>query len=189
MSSFTRRAILDAFLRILTKKPFRRITVRDIVEECEVNRTTFYYYFQDIYAIVEELLSSTVAPYAAALRGVASEEELKDVSDFVRMHRRSLKNLWEGIEDGEIRRYLGRELDGAIAACVDRLDEGLRVSEEGKRAVALFMKEALLGFFRLFLREELPEERLWVSRGLFAAAREMLLAMSKEERREKDDRA
>lgn len=186
MSSFTRRAILDAFLRILAKKPFRKITVRDIVEACEVNRTTFYYYFQDIYAIVEELAASMMAPYAAALGGNPDEEALRDVSDFVRMHRRALRNLWDGIGEEEIRRYLGSELDGAITECIERLGEGLSVKNEGKRAISLFMKETLLGFFRLFLRGELPEERIWVSRGLFAAAQRMLIEMSNEERGDRE---
>ena len=178
MSSFTRRAILDAFLRILSKKPFRKITVRDIVEECEVNRTTFYYYFQDVYAIVEELFSSMMAPCAAVLLGRSAEEELRDVGDFARMHRRALKNLWQGLSEEELHRYFGRELDGAIAACVDRFAEGLSVGEKEKRAVALFQRESLLGFFRLFILGELPEENIPIGHGLYAATKTMLLAMS-----------
>ncbi len=183
MSSFTRRAILDAFLRVLAKKPFRKITVRDIVEECEVNRTTFYYYFQDIYAIVEELVASAMTPYAAALEGNPNEEDIRDIGDFARMHRRALRSLWEGIGEEGARRYLSRELDAPIASCVSRLGDSLSVSEEGKRAVVLFTREALLGYFRLFLWEELPKEnRFAVSRALFVSAHEMLREMSNEEK-------
>ena len=31
---------------------FEKITVKDIVEDCGVNRQTFYYHFQDIYELL-----------------------------------------------------------------------------------------------------------------------------------------
>lgn len=34
------------FLHILKNKPLDRITVKDICEQCEINRNTFYYYFR-----------------------------------------------------------------------------------------------------------------------------------------------
>ena len=45
MATFTRKAIMQTFLHILKNKPLDRITVKDICEQCEINRNTFYYYF------------------------------------------------------------------------------------------------------------------------------------------------
>ena len=33
------------------KRSMNKITVRDIVSECEITRNTFYYYFHDIYDV------------------------------------------------------------------------------------------------------------------------------------------
>ena len=44
----TKALIADAFAQLLEEKPYRRITVRDIVERCGVNRNTFYRHYQDI---------------------------------------------------------------------------------------------------------------------------------------------
>ena len=60
MPSFTKKAIIESFLRIAAKKPLDKITVRDIVDDCGVNRNTFYYYFQDIYAVLEEICRNGV---------------------------------------------------------------------------------------------------------------------------------
>ena len=43
-------------LKLLQVKPIDKITVRDICDQCELTRNTFYYYFSDIYEVVEELL-------------------------------------------------------------------------------------------------------------------------------------
>ena len=60
MANFTREAILAAFLKIAEKKPLEKISVRDIVDECGINRNTFYYHFQDIYAVLEEVLVNQI---------------------------------------------------------------------------------------------------------------------------------
>ena len=156
MPSFTRQAIMDAFLRLLAHKPFRKVTVRDIVEECGVNRTTFYYYYQDMYAIVEDLVASMLAPYAAALVGQGVEEDLRDAADFVRMHRRALLGLWEGLGQEAVRRYLFSVLDGPLGQMVARDAEGLSVTPEERETVRILMRENLFGYFYLYLRGELP---------------------------------
>ncbi|MBQ9329946.1 MAG: TetR/AcrR family transcriptional regulator C-terminal domain-containing protein [Oscillibacter sp.] len=52
MAQKTKQALVAAFKRLLVKRPLDKITVKDIVEECGVNRQTFYYHFHDIYDMV-----------------------------------------------------------------------------------------------------------------------------------------
>ena len=53
MSNITKRALEDSLKHLLLKKPVNKITINDISEDCGVNRATFYYHFQDIYALIE----------------------------------------------------------------------------------------------------------------------------------------
>lgn len=55
MSKSTKELIFQSFLEVLSTKPFDKITVRDIVENCNMNRNTFYYYYADIYELLEEM--------------------------------------------------------------------------------------------------------------------------------------
>ncbi len=43
-------------MNCLMRKPLAKITVKDIVERCGVNRNTFYYHFRDISDVVESAL-------------------------------------------------------------------------------------------------------------------------------------
>ena len=43
MSGFTKEIIAKTFTEILDEKPMSKVTVRDIVERCGVNRNTFYF--------------------------------------------------------------------------------------------------------------------------------------------------
>ncbi len=51
----TDRDIVNAFLTLLDRKSFEKITVADIIGEARINRSTFYQHFQDKYAILEFL--------------------------------------------------------------------------------------------------------------------------------------
>ena len=48
MASKAKYAIISAFLRLVNHKDFEKITVTDLVEECDISRQTFYYHFDDI---------------------------------------------------------------------------------------------------------------------------------------------
>ncbi len=53
MSNFTERAIKETLIKLLNDRPLSQITVKDIVEECGINRNSFYYHFQDLPSLVK----------------------------------------------------------------------------------------------------------------------------------------
>ena len=53
MASSTKEALGNALKKMLSVKPIDKITVKDLVEECGVNRQTFYYHFDDVYDLLE----------------------------------------------------------------------------------------------------------------------------------------
>lgn len=56
----TQMAIIEAFWKLLEEKPYNKITVKDIVEYCNVNRNTFYYHFHDIFELLDRILKQDV---------------------------------------------------------------------------------------------------------------------------------
>ena len=55
MSQTTKKALAMSLKTLLKTKPLDKITIVDIVEDCEVNRQTFYYHFQDKYDLLQWL--------------------------------------------------------------------------------------------------------------------------------------
>lgn len=190
MSSYTRQAIMDAFLRLLAHKPFRKITVRDIVEECGVNRTTFYYYYQDIYAIVEDLFSITLTAFADLLRGEGNEESMRDTAYFVGMNRKALLSLWDALGHEQVRKYTYAVTDGATHEFIAKRAEGLIVAENDLKTVFLLVREALFSALYLFIRDELPEGAgTAFTRATHGLVRQMLTSLAKEPTEKTKDNA
>ena len=53
MSGLTKRMLAQSLIKLLYREPLSSITVQQITDDCGVNRQTFYYHFQDIYALLE----------------------------------------------------------------------------------------------------------------------------------------
>ena len=57
MPNFTKAAIKQAFIQLLDERPLKQITVKDIVEQCGINRNSFYYHYQDIPSLIQEIFT------------------------------------------------------------------------------------------------------------------------------------
>ena len=58
MAQRTQKAIREGFLSLLNDMPFDKISVLDIAERSDINRNTFYYYYADIFALVDDVLQT-----------------------------------------------------------------------------------------------------------------------------------
>ena len=61
MADFTERAIKASFLKLLNEQPLNKISVRMIVEDCGINRNSFYYHYQDIPTLLETIVTGLPA--------------------------------------------------------------------------------------------------------------------------------
>lgn len=52
---YTLRVIREAFLELLEKHPIERISVGELCKLADINRSTFYRHYADIYALLDEI--------------------------------------------------------------------------------------------------------------------------------------
>ena len=107
MPSFTRKAIIDSFLKLLEERPLSQITIRDIVEDCHVNRNTFYYHFADLPSLIEAVVKDDIDRIITQYAQIASLQECLDVAyEFVCSHRRAALHLYHSSNRDIFERYL-----------------------------------------------------------------------------------
>lgn len=56
----TKRAIRSAFYELIKEKPLEKITVREIAERAEINKTTFYTHYETVYDLAYQLEQEAV---------------------------------------------------------------------------------------------------------------------------------
>ena len=60
MSEITKKALAESLKKLLSKNKLNKITIKEITEDCGVNRQTFYYHFKDIYDLLEWIYKNEV---------------------------------------------------------------------------------------------------------------------------------
>ena len=60
MLQLTKKAIVNSFIKLLNEKPLDKITVKNIAEDCGINRNTFYYHFSDIRELTVYTIDSQI---------------------------------------------------------------------------------------------------------------------------------
>ena len=74
-----RETIKESFWRLYRDRPFEKISVKEVCEGANINKTTFYYHFQDLRVVLDEIEEDSLpleAPQmiAALVRPVAKED-------------------------------------------------------------------------------------------------------------------
>ena len=98
MANFTRRAIKETFTALLEERPLNDITVKDIVERCGINRNSFYYHYQDLPALIEEIIKEDAEAIIRAYPSVTSIVEGFDaVVEFASHRRRAILHIYRSV--------------------------------------------------------------------------------------------
>lgn len=63
----TQAAIKSAFIHLLKKKPLRKITIKELCEEANINKSTFYTYYKDIYHLMDSLRQEVIAMIVSSI--------------------------------------------------------------------------------------------------------------------------
>lgn len=74
----SRRRIREVFLELLKEKEFEKITVTDIANRADLNRSTFYAHYPDIYGVVEEIQDEIVNKNIALVQQTQYRNILKN---------------------------------------------------------------------------------------------------------------
>lgn len=159
MAQFTKKAIVDSFVKLLEEKPFDKITVKDIVEDCGVNRGTFYYYFEDIYALLKDY-------FEEELKQIVESHDLYDswqegflvATQLARSSKRQLYHAYNSISREEMDRYLNEVSGHLMREFIEQQCQGLDVAEEDKALIGQFYTCALVGLIARWLDDGMKED-------------------------------
>lgn len=146
MSQTTKRALAASLKKLLTEKPLDKITVTDIAEDCQVNRQTFYYHFQDIYDLVEWIYTSEAT---AAIGGKKTydtwQEGFLHTFQYLLDNRAFVTRTYHSLSREHLERYLYSETYQLLIGVVEEKAAGLSVREEDRAFIAHFYKYGFVG--------------------------------------------
>ena len=141
MASFTRKAIMDSCLRLLEERPVDKITVKDIVEDCGINRNTFYYHFEDLPSLINAIVMEDVEKTIQESFVINSLWEcFENAINFALKRRRMVMHIYNSSNRAIYEQQLFMICEHAVTKYVEKLVDDLgdlQVQENDKRIIII----------------------------------------------------
>lgn len=159
MSQITKRAIEASLKNLLLKKPFDKITINDIAEDCGISRMTFYYHFKDIYDLVEWACEED------AKKILEGKDDYKTwTQGFLNLFEEVLKNkpfilnIYRSVGREQVENYLYKIVYDLLLNVVEEKAQGMTVRDEDKEFIADFYKYAFVGLMLDWVKNGMKED-------------------------------
>ncbi len=147
MAAFTRKSIMESFMKLLDERPLNKISIKDIVEDCGVNRNTFYYHFADVPDLVEAIVKAETDRIMQGYHGISSLEECIEAAMQLSLeHKRALLHIYNSANRDIYERYLLDICGYVAAAFVNNSAGDIALPDEDREAVVMFYKCEIFGY-------------------------------------------
>lgn len=138
----TKISLSKALKKLLEKKPLNKITVADIIKECNVNRNTFYYHFSDIYDLFQWTLEyESVEVIKQFDLAINFEEALAFTIDYIKSNKHILNSVYDTLGQEKLKQFVKHDFENVTKKLVDVTLEQL------DRSLSHSYKEFLIQFY------------------------------------------
>lgn len=159
--SDSKERLQRAFLKLIEEKPFAKITVNDIVEEAGVHRNTFYYHYQSIPALLNEICQQFVE------RAQENYKDIRTPADCVLPMMRISKDYKQAIQNvyfSEARnlqlaciRRIGKY---SIESYIDNLTDGKNLDRRDREIMIRIYTAGIIGIWTEWVEEGMKAETI-----------------------------
>lgn len=158
----TKKALAEALKQAMKKKPFQKITVSELIEACHVNRKTFYYHFEDIYALLKwtfEQEAIEVVKHFDLL--LDYEEAITFVMDYVEENSYILNCAYDSIGRDELKRFFCSDFSEVVLSVIEQAEHlsGKELDAGYRQFLCSFYVEALTGMLIDWIKDREQRNR------------------------------
>lgn len=170
----TVKRIQEAMLTLLDEKEFERITVQDVCTLAEINRSTFYRHYVDIYDLMgklEKQIQSGIVQQWAAEKGSeepVTQAALQRLLTYILAHRTFYRAYLREYPSRNHREEMQRIFDGYLQPLFENYGV---VSRNRMQYYYRFAAAGFLSVIAQWLNQEMPESPEEIARILYAMLR------------------
>lgn len=159
MADFTKRAIRDSFLKLLEEKPLKQISVRDIVENCGINRNTFYYHYQDIPELLESIIQEEAERLITEHPTFGSMEScMNTIIDFAMENKILVMHIYKSVNRDVFEKRLWWVCERVMTRYVDGLIQERTISAQDREIIIAYVKAVSFGLVLGWLETDMTTE-------------------------------
>ena len=187
MAKKTQKFIMSTFMQLLESESLDKITVRDIVEECEINRNTFYYHYSDIYDLLDDVFRVETEKFMSedVDENTTFGEEYERAACFVLKYKKAILHIYDSKKRDVLQNYLETLAFSFISRFVKKEADGYGLPDEDIDYITGFYTHAIVGNTLGWIKRKLPSgQEKFIARtaGTFNATVKDMIRQCLEER-------
>lgn len=143
MGKFTSDEIKKSYLKLLNLRPVNKITVRDIADDCGINRNTFYYHFSDLPTLLEDMIEEQAEEIVDSFPTIGTVEQAFDVAmKFALDNKKAAYHIYNSASRDLFDRFMMKMCNYVVSRYLDSLFAEQNVCESDRRLiVSLYASE------------------------------------------------
>lgn len=144
----TKKAFAEALKQAMKKKPFQKITVSELIKSCNVNRKTFYYHFEDIYALLKWIFEQEAIEVVKNFDlMVDSEEAINFIMNYIEENDYILNCAYDSIGRDELKRFFCADFLEIVNSIIQEAEAmvGKKIDDGYRKFLCDFYLEAISG--------------------------------------------
>lgn len=141
----TKRALAESLKKLMRAKPFSKITVTEIVNDCGVNRKTFYYHFEDIYALLRWIFEEEAVNIIRKFYLLNDyDEAMEFIYEYISENQDLLRNAYDAFGSVELSSFFHMSFVGLNESLIESVEQKMhkRLPERTREYLCEFLTEA-----------------------------------------------
>jgi AcrR family transcriptional regulator len=74
----TRKAIKQAFIRLMAEKDINKITIKEIADKANINRKTFYFHYEDVNGVLDDIENDVLEQLCGIIENLDIQKAIYD---------------------------------------------------------------------------------------------------------------
>lgn len=139
--------------------PLTKISIRQLVVHCGVNRQTFYYHFRDIYELVDWIYETEAVDGIADYRTYSTwTEGFHRIFQYIEDNKSFCMNTFHSISRSQLDAHLYRVTYQLLMGVIEELSTGMDVADADKHFMANFYTLAFIGLVTQWMGGGMKED-------------------------------
>nr|WP_207745186.1 dihydroxyacetone kinase transcriptional activator DhaS [Clostridium tertium] len=155
----TKKSLAKSLKKLMRSTPLHKISVKDVVKDCNLNRQTFYYHFHDIYELVEWIYKTE------AIESIAEYKSYNTWIDgfykiflYIEGNKEFCYNTLNSLSRTHLDMYLFSVINGLLMGVINEISSDMIIKIEDKKFMADFYTHAFAGLVIQWMKDGMKED-------------------------------
>lgn len=145
MARDTKQRLANSLRKLLSLRTLDHITIMEIVENCGINRQTFYYNFHDVYDLLDWIFQQETAKLPLSDPNVPWQDSFCRAVQYLKDNEEMILNVYRSIGRIQLERYLKDALIPVMRLQIRHKCAGLEIPPSDQEYVAVLCVAGFLG--------------------------------------------